>query len=131
MSALLALACKCERAGPDSQAALIQQAFEAIHGPKPEQYADVAAHASWLARYNRLQAQLRAEAYESAAIGLIDDNRREWRVQYCKAPKYPGSLTGTTAQVWRRGELCIGKAAPTALAILSAELRARACEVQG
>lgn len=112
---LLKLAERAEQATADGQAAVLREAFEAIHGPKPSRVHGGSPELTiWLSLFNPFFYMLEAKAFESAALTLV--------------PKGVGwaLFDGKTVLTPDKGAQFFGDAATPALALVAASLRARA-----
>ena len=71
---MLSLAEMIEKATEGQQEALLVEAFEAMHGPKPERvHGGSEELTAWLGLFNPFYAMLKACAYESAAMSLVPE----------------------------------------------------------
>jgi hypothetical protein len=78
-AALKALAQRCEQATAGQQADLIEDAFRYFYPPPNRMYSDATRLVytrpwlAWSERFDRIEAMLTAEAYESAALTLVPE----------------------------------------------------------
>ncbi len=80
MSDLNTLVERIEAATPDQQRELLIEAWVAVHGPKPPRiHGGTPELTAWLIAYNPFHAMLDVNAYESAALTLVQEGC-QWRV---------------------------------------------------
>ena len=129
---LVELAERCEKATAEETGAILREAFEAIHGPKPDRILGGSPQLdAWLKLFNPFSALLRAGGFLDAAMTLVPEGMRENRY-YLAIEQVWHEATGwearfdTPADECGRGDTILAKAATPALALCAAALKALA-----
>ena len=121
-TALLALAERVEAATATEQREMLEAAFVAVHGPKPERvHGGSPEWIAWLDMHNPFFALLQAGGFLDAAMSLVPSGWR-WHSYYWPRKDKPKLMSLVTDMP--HAGIVHGKAATPALALTAASLRA-------
>lgn len=125
MNELEQLALRVEQASADQQAEMLEAAFVAIHGPKPERvHGGSQEWLDWLDLHNPFVRLLRERGFLDAAMTLVPEG---WRLRQANfsAPCADDRKWHLNLHGGREGEDCfVGRGSSHALALTAAALRA-------
>lgn len=132
MNFLIELAERCEKASADAneQRALLREAFEAIHGPKPERvHGGSAEMTAYLYKFNPFYSLITHYGFLDAAMTLVpEDAGKDVAGERFRLESWASNgvhALHVRASAWVAGAKRVYAATP-ALALCAASLRARA-----